>query len=44
MSKHEVSHFRFSLLLREIDSMRVTEGVSTVAMALIQLDGMDEVN
>lgn len=44
MSKHEVTHFRFSLLLREIDSMRVTEGVSTVAMALIQLDGMDEVN
>ena len=44
MSKHEVSHFRFSLLLREIDSMRVTEGVSTVAMVLIQLDGMDEVN
>jgi diguanylate cyclase (GGDEF)-like protein len=44
MSNHEITHFRFSLLLREIDSIRVSEGVSTIAMALIQLDGMDEVN
>ena len=44
MPENEVSHFRFSLLLREIDNMRVADGVSTVALALIQLDGMDEVN
>ncbi len=44
MSNDEVSHFRFSLLLKEIDNMRVRPGVSTIALALIQLDGMEEVN
>jgi diguanylate cyclase (GGDEF)-like protein len=44
MSDTDVSYFRFSLLLKEIDNMRVKPGVSTVAMALIQLDGMEEIN
>jgi diguanylate cyclase (GGDEF)-like protein len=44
MSTDEVSHFRFSLLLKEIDNMRVRPGVSTIALALIQLDGMEEIN
>lgn len=44
MTEQDVSHFRFSLLLKEIDNMRVQAGVSTVAMALIQLDGMEEIN
>ncbi|MFW2403154.1 MAG: putative bifunctional diguanylate cyclase/phosphodiesterase [Gammaproteobacteria bacterium] len=44
MTEQDVSHFRFSLLLKEIDNMRVQSGVSTVAMALIQLDGMEEIN
>lgn len=44
MSDTDVSHFRFSLLLKEIDNMRIQPGVSTIAMALIQLDGMEEIN
>lgn len=44
MSDTDVSYFRFSLLLKEIDNMRVKPDVSTVAMALIQLDGMEEIN
>lgn len=44
MSSDEVSHFRFSLLLKEIDNMRIRPGVSTLALALIQLDGMEEIN
>lgn len=43
-SDTDISHFRFSLLLKEIDNMRVNPEVSTVAMALIQLDGMEEIN
>jgi diguanylate cyclase (GGDEF)-like protein len=37
-------HFRYSLLLKEIDNMRSTDGVMSVALALIHLDGMDQVN
>ncbi len=44
MSDTDVSYFRFSLLLKEIDNMRVRPGVAKVAMALIQLDGMEEIN
>jgi len=44
MQNHEESHFRFSLLLREIENLRYKEGVSTIALALIQLDGMEEIN
>ncbi len=29
------THFRFSLLLREIDSMRAADGAATVALMLI---------
>jgi len=43
-SDTDVSYFRFSLLLKEIDNMRCNPDVSTVAMALIQLDGMEEIN
>ncbi len=38
------SHFRYSLLLKEIDNLASAEGVSAIAMALIQLDGMEEIN
>lgn len=44
MSRHDDSHFRFSLLLREIENLIYKEDVSTVALALIQLDGMEEIN
>lgn len=44
MTDNDVSHFRFSLLLKEIDNIRIKPGVSTIAMALIQLDGMEEIN
>ena len=44
MSDHDDSHFRFSLLLREIENMLFKDDVSTIALALIQLDGMEEVN
>jgi len=44
MRNRDESHFRFSLLLREIENLRYKEGVSTVALALIQLDGMEEIN
>jgi len=40
----EAPHFRFSLLLKEIDNLRAADGVSTVALALIQLDVMEEIN
>lgn len=43
-SDTEIAHFRFSLLLKEIDAMRVKPEVRTIAMALIQLDGMEEIN
>ncbi len=38
------THFRYSLLLREIDAMRAAEDVSTVALMLVQLSGLDDVN
>jgi diguanylate cyclase (GGDEF)-like protein len=44
MSEHDDSHFRFSLLLREIENIMHKEDVSAVALALIQLDGMEEIN
>jgi len=44
MPDHDKSHFRFSMLLREIENLRYKKGVSTVALALIQLDGMEEIN
>jgi|GEM_PF-3449251 len=44
MQDHDKSYFRFSMLLREIENLRYKEGVSTIALALIQLDGMEEVN
>lgn len=40
----ETAHYRFSLLLREIDNLRFADGVSTVALVLIQIDNMDEIN
>ena len=44
MSKYESPYFRYSLLLREIDRLRFAEGVSSVALVLIKLDGLQEVN
>jgi diguanylate cyclase (GGDEF)-like protein len=44
MPDQNPSHFRFSLLLKEIDNLRYTDGVSSIALALIQLDGMEEIN
>jgi len=44
MMDQDDSHFRFSLLLREIENILHKEDVSTVALALIQLDGMEEIN
>lgn len=44
MNNHNNSHFRYSLLLKEIDNLVSAEGVSAIAMALIQLDGMEEIN
>lgn len=38
------SHFRYSLLLKEIDNLYSDDDVSSIAMALIQLDGMQEIN
>jgi diguanylate cyclase (GGDEF)-like protein len=37
------THFRYSLLLREIDDLRAG-GAGTVALMLVQLTGLDEVN
>ena len=44
MDTQDNSHFRYSLLLKEIENLVSTEGVSAIAMALIQLDGMEEIN
>lgn len=44
MNDQDNSHFRYSLLLKEIDNLVSAEGVSAIAMALIQLDGMEEIN
>ena len=39
------THFRYSLLLREIDSMRAADrATTTVALLLIQLSGLGQVN
>jgi diguanylate cyclase (GGDEF)-like protein len=38
------TQFRYSLLLREIDRMRGADRASTVALMLIQLSGLDEIN
>ena len=44
MADLDDTHFRFSQLLREIDNMMYKEDVTTTALALIQLDGMEEIN
>ena len=44
MSGYDSPYFRYSLLLREIDNLRFVEEVSTVALVLIKLDGLREVN
>jgi len=44
MDNQDNSHFRYSLLLKEIDNLVSAEDVSAIAMALIQLDGMEEIN
>lgn len=44
MENQDNSHFRYSLLLKEIDNLYSADDMSSVAMALIQLDGMKEVN
>jgi diguanylate cyclase (GGDEF)-like protein len=44
MTGPDNSHFRYSLLLKEIDNLYSADDVSSVAMALIQLDGMQEIN
>jgi diguanylate cyclase (GGDEF)-like protein len=38
------THFRYSLLLREIDGLRGRDGSSAVALVLIQLSGLEDVN
>ena len=40
----ETSRFRFSLLLREIENCLHDDTVSSLALALIHLDGLDEIN
>jgi diguanylate cyclase (GGDEF)-like protein len=40
----ENTHFRFSLLLREIDNIQHSDDVSSIALVMIQLDGLAEVN
>lgn len=44
MSNFDNPYFRYSLLLREIDNLRCAEDVSTIALVLMKLDGLDEVN
>jgi diguanylate cyclase (GGDEF)-like protein len=44
MYSDDTTHFRYSLLLREIDNLRCQDDVSTLGLVLIQLDGLDEVN
>lgn len=44
MSKFENPYFRYSLLLREIDNLRSAEDVSTIALILIKLDGLNRIN
>lgn len=38
------TQFRYSLLLREIDALRARSGSPTMALMLIQLSGLEEVN
>lgn len=38
------THFRYSVLLREIDRMRAADGNATVALMLIQLSGLEVIN
>lgn len=44
MSSYDSPYFRYSLLLREVDNLRFEEDVSTIALLLIKLDGLQEVN
>jgi len=44
VSSYDSPYFRYSLLLREIDNLRFVEDVSTIALVLIKLDGLQEVN
>ena len=44
MSNYDSPYFRYSLLLREIDNLRFAKDVSTIALVLIKLDGLREVN
>jgi diguanylate cyclase (GGDEF)-like protein len=41
---YDNAYFRYSLLLREIDNLRSAEDVSKIALVLIKLDGLREVN
>lgn len=36
--------YRYALLLREIDALRAQSGVTAVALVLVQLDGLGEIN
>ena len=44
MSNSESPFFRYSLLLREIDNLRFADDVSTVALLLVKIDGLGEIN
>jgi len=44
MDNQDSSNFRYSMLLKEIDNLVTAKEISAVAMALIQLDGMEEIN
>jgi len=44
VTSYDSPHFRYSLLLREIDNLRSAEDVSKIALVLIKLDGLREVN
>ena len=44
MTSYDSPYFRYSLLLREIDNLRSAEDVSKIALVLIKLDGLREVN
>jgi len=44
VSSYDSPYFRYSLLLREIDNLRFAEDVSAIALVLVKLDGLSEVN
>ncbi len=44
MDNQDSSNFRYSMLLKENDKLVTVEEIPAVAMALIQLDGMEEIN